>query len=111
MAVLLKRPERKLGRSFPSEIYSQDLKICFLKQCIQNLLFLCHEIMPQWLFALFRKTTSSFTNKVSKQVYILYVQVMVIIQNILIHQIKNMFSYWLSILCPDLYFLLLLGTH
>jgi len=35
--------------------------------------------MPQWLFM---KIATSFTNKVCEPVYILYVQVMLIIQNI-----------------------------
>jgi hypothetical protein len=35
--------------------------------------------MPQWLF---RKITSSFTNEVCEPVYILYIQMMLIIQNI-----------------------------
>jgi len=37
-----------------------------------------HKIMPHWLF---RKITSSFTNKVFEPVYILCVQVMLFSQN------------------------------
>jgi hypothetical protein len=67
--------------SFRDLLPSPKYMISFY-QCSQYLHFSFHEIMPRWLLVLFRKITSGLTNKVCEEEYILYVQGIVIIQNV-----------------------------